>query len=91
MDAGFLYPDKLTQLTPYTDLIEDNWNTLIDNKEDLLLVLTASQSNSEKFASITLWKNGTNSIFSQHLVSNGNAFIIIINVGIHENYSMGRR
>ena len=71
-DAGFLYPDKLTQLIPYADVISDNWNTLINNKEGLLLVLTATQNNTEKFASITLWKNGTNSIFSQHLVSNGN-------------------
>ena len=72
MDAGFLYPDKLRQLTPYMDIIKNNWSALIDSKESLLFVLTAAHSYSKKFASITLWKNGTYSIFSQHLVSNGN-------------------
>ncbi|MFT4759123.1 MAG: hypothetical protein ACI9XO_000848 [Paraglaciecola sp.] len=75
-DIGFLYPEKKKLLMPHYAKINANWNKLLKSKEELLWTITAENQLLKKgFASITAWKQGNYSLFSQHLVSTGNPML----------------
>jgi len=71
--TGFLYPEKKKRISPYMDLILDNWEAAL-KMDDQLLNIVRFRGNStikEQLTSITLWRTTYNSWVAQHLVSTG--------------------
>lgn len=73
-EIGFIYPAKKALLTPYFNLIIENWEKLLKSKEDLLWILTKNH-NGKYFASVSVWQYNNYGVQAQHLVSNGNPFL----------------
>lgn len=72
-EIGFLYPEKKALLKPHFQQISENWETLLNSKEELLWMMTTDKQRVEKdFASITAWKQSNYCFFAQHLISSGN-------------------
>ena len=72
---GFIYPEKKVILQPYWSKIKSNWKKLLQNPNDLLWILTTDQQQAEKFASVSVIKQGNYGLLAQHLVSEGNPFL----------------
>ena len=72
---GFIYPAKKTLLAPYIDQIQENWEKLYQNEEELLWIFTNNQDVTEDFASVCAWRYLTHTMQAQHLVSTGNPFL----------------
>jgi len=72
-EIGFLYPEKKALLKPHFQQISQNWDILLNSKEELLWMMTTDKQLIENdFASITSWKQSNYCFFAQHLVSTGN-------------------
>ena len=71
--AGFLYPNKKRKLTPYIELVEENWRKALMLGEEIFWIATVSNQKSKSWASICNWRTNLTGWVSQHLVSSGNA------------------
>jgi len=71
--SGFLYPAKKERISPYMDLILDNWKAALNMDGQLLNIVTfkGKSSTKEQLTSITFWRTTFNSWVAQHLVSTG--------------------
>jgi hypothetical protein len=68
--TGFIYPSKKRLLAPYFLTIQQNWEQMLRQQNNLLWILNTPEAQ-EHFASITFWKQSNHGLFAQHLVSTG--------------------
>jgi len=72
-NSGFLYPEKKERISPYMDLILDNWRKALKMDGQLLNIVKFAgiKPEKEQLTSITFWRTTFNSWVAQHLVSTG--------------------
>ena len=71
MQTGFLYPDKLERLAPFTQEILENWRRAAASPEGLLRVVTYAGARERSWASLASWRHTASAWCTQHLVSRG--------------------
>lgn len=71
MQTGFLYPDKLDRLAPFTQEILDNWRRAAASPDGLLRVVTYTGARERSWASLASWRHTSSAWCTQHLVSRG--------------------
>lgn len=71
METGFLYPDKLQRLAPFTREILDNWRRAAASPDGLLRVVTHRGGRERSWASLATWRHTEGGWCTQHLVSRG--------------------
>jgi hypothetical protein len=74
MQTGFLYPDKLERLAPFTAEILDNWRRAAASPDGLLRIVTYSGARERSWASLASWRHTESAWCTQHLVSRGDPF-----------------
>jgi hypothetical protein len=71
MQTGFLYPDKLARLAPFTAEIMENWRRAAASPDTLLRIVTYSGTRERTWASLATWRHTADAWCIQHLVSRG--------------------
>lgn len=74
MQTGFIYPDKLERLAPFTAEILDNWRRAAASPDELLRIVTYSGARERSWASLASWRHTESAWCTQHLVSRGDPF-----------------
>jgi hypothetical protein len=74
MQTGFLYPDKLERLAPFTSEILDNWRRAAASPDELLRIVTYAGARERTWASLASWRHTESAWCTQHLVSRGDPF-----------------
>ncbi len=72
-EAGFLYPEKLKKMTPYLDLIADNWTRGWAAGREILLTQVYREHHLNKMGTVTVFRSTHKSWQSQHLTSSNYA------------------
>jgi hypothetical protein len=71
MQTGFIYPDKLERLAPFTAEILENWRRAAASPDTLLRIVTYSGASERSWASLASWRHTDSAWCTQHLVSRG--------------------
>ncbi len=80
--VGFLYPNKKRKLTPYIELVEENWRKALKLGEEIFWIASVIDRESKSWASICNWRTTLTGWVSQHLVSSGNvAYPLLLMLG----------
>jgi len=71
--TGFLYPEKNERISPYMELILNNWQAALKLDDQLLNIIQFKGKNplKEQLTTISFWRTTFNSWIAQHLASTG--------------------
>jgi len=70
LEVGFIHKKKMERIEPYLDLIRQNWNAALKERE-VFWTTMYEDSVSKKIGSLSTWRSTNKGWLSQHLTSQG--------------------